>query len=216
LVIRFIGLLRLVTASISSAIANSHTLQFTAARTKSFSLLCLPQLPSNVFQLRTFFSFRVPRLWYSLVVTHLTNQLGVAWLQSSKKGNSSLPQGSRTALPNRRLKTDSRDYTSQITKTNRLVFPVTVFTALLEVLLLQARGYLTKLIRRCYATAYINWGSSASHASVRGECLMLALSRALFHSRLTKLCFDSPDIASPRIHREHCSQRCSHRLRCVE
>jgi hypothetical protein len=56
----------------------------------------------------------------------------VAWPQSSNKGYSSHPYGSRTALPNHRLKdSDFRDHALQITVTHRLVFSVMVFIALL-------------------------------------------------------------------------------------
>jgi hypothetical protein len=63
LVIWFIDRLQIVTTSNYSAIANSHTLQFTIARTNLLSLLCLHQLlPGRGFQRRTFPLLRVPDL----------------------------------------------------------------------------------------------------------------------------------------------------------
>jgi hypothetical protein len=83
-------------------------------------------------QLGRFFSLCVHRIRSSLVVAYLTTQLGVAWSQSSNKGYSSRPYGSRTALSNRRLKTtNSRVYISQIIIAHKVVFLVTIFTALL-------------------------------------------------------------------------------------
>jgi hypothetical protein len=123
--------LKLVTTSNYSAVANSHTLQFTTAHTKSLSMLCFHRLSGNGFQRRRSLSFRVPTLRSSLAVAYLRTVLGVAWLQYPNKGYSSRPYCSRTAVPNRCLKTpDSREYTLQITVSHTL-FPVTVFTALL-------------------------------------------------------------------------------------
>jgi hypothetical protein len=97
----------------------------------------------------------------------LTSPLGVAWSQSSNEGYFSHPYGSWTALPNRCLKTpDSRDATSRITVTHRLVFSVTDFTALLVtssscgrssvpgLAYSQPRVCLTTVTRCWYATAY--------------------------------------------------------------
>jgi hypothetical protein len=132
LVIGFIVLSQKVTTSNCGAIAYSHTLQFTTARLYLLSLLCLLRLSRNDFQRRRFLSFRVQRLRSSLAVACLTTQLGVECLHSSNNGYFSRPYGSRAALANRRLKTpDSCDYTSQITITHRLAFPLTVFTTLL-------------------------------------------------------------------------------------
>jgi hypothetical protein len=51
LVIGFIEHFHIVTASIYSAIANSHTLKFTKVRTKSFqSAISSPVLPGNEYQ----------------------------------------------------------------------------------------------------------------------------------------------------------------------
>jgi hypothetical protein len=55
LIIGFIKYLLVITTSNYSAIANSHTLEFTTARINYFSLLCLHQsLSCSGFQLRSF------------------------------------------------------------------------------------------------------------------------------------------------------------------
>jgi hypothetical protein len=64
LVIGFIEHLLILTTSNYSTITNSYTLQFTAACTKLFSLLCLHQsLPGNSSQWQTF-----PLLWVSWTI----------------------------------------------------------------------------------------------------------------------------------------------------
>jgi hypothetical protein len=60
--------------------------------------------PDNGFQNRSFLIFRVQRVLSSLAGGKLASQLGVAWPQSSDKGYSSRPYGSRTALPTRRIR----------------------------------------------------------------------------------------------------------------
>jgi hypothetical protein len=99
--------LKLVTIINYSANANSHTLYSSPEHALSLlSLLGLHRLsPGNGSQRRRCLRFHVPRLRSSLAGAHQTTQLGVAWLQSSMKGYSSRPCGSRTALPNRLLKT---------------------------------------------------------------------------------------------------------------
>jgi hypothetical protein len=56
-----------------STIANSHSLQFTMADTKVFSICCLHWLsPGNRSQCYIFLIFHVPRFWSSLADARLT------------------------------------------------------------------------------------------------------------------------------------------------
>jgi hypothetical protein len=114
-----------------SAFDNSHTLQFTTALTNPSQSAVSPPVAGNGFQCRRFLSFCVQWLPSSLAGGNLTSQLGVVRTQSSNKGYSLRPYDSRTALPNVISRLLTRDYTSRITVTHKLVFPVTVFTALL-------------------------------------------------------------------------------------
>jgi hypothetical protein len=183
LVIGFIGLLQIVTPSYYRAITNSHIQQFTTACIKSSQSTVSYWLSGNGFQRYSFLTFRVQQLLSLLAGGYLTSQLGIAWSQSSNKGYSSRAYSSWTAFPNCCLKTpDSYDYTI----THRLVFPVTVFTAVLcsvfqsgcpasGLTSLQAGGL--QLTWLCCAMAYSNGSSSASHSSTKGDCLSLGLSQ---------------------------------------
>jgi hypothetical protein len=78
-VIGFVGLLRLVTTSSSRAIANSHNLQFTRARTSSSqSAVSSPIVVCLRFQCRRSLIFRAFGLTSSLAGVYLTTRLSVA------------------------------------------------------------------------------------------------------------------------------------------
>jgi hypothetical protein len=67
------GFLQIVTTSNYNAIANSHTQQFTTARTKSpQSAVFHRSLSGNGFQRRRFHSFYDQRLLSSLALAYLT------------------------------------------------------------------------------------------------------------------------------------------------
>jgi hypothetical protein len=131
-------------------------------------------------------------LTHTSFLSLLQPPLDVARLQSSDKG-----YASRTALPNSRLNSpDSCYYISRITVTERIVFTIKVFTALLDNVFQQRKFHysqahilvgwrlptphwmtsISQLTRRCYATAYNKGVSSAFHASARDGCLRLGLS----------------------------------------
>jgi hypothetical protein len=85
---------------------NYNAAQISATHTSLLSLLCLYGLsPGNGSQRRRSLSFHVSRLRSSLAGASLTSQLGIVCSQPSNKGYSSRLYGSRTAFPNRRLKT---------------------------------------------------------------------------------------------------------------
>jgi hypothetical protein len=104
LVIGFTGVLKVGTTSNYNSLTDLHSLHFNAARTVS-SVCCiftgcrLVTASNTADPSASVFHGSGPH-WLSPI-----SQLDVAWIQSSNKGYSSRPYDSRTALPNRCLKT---------------------------------------------------------------------------------------------------------------
>jgi hypothetical protein len=113
LVIEFFAHLQIVTTSNSSATTNSHTQQFTRARTKSSqSALSSPVLSGSGFQRRTFPFLWVPELSPCLSYQRLTAKAHNDWTAvlylTNSPINSSLPCTALTELSNSKLLYDCR------------------------------------------------------------------------------------------------------------